>query len=126
MALALPAQRFGDAWEVVSSLDRRHDLLRLDELAQHAEVLERLLRHADGDVAPRERRQERPEHQAEPAPGRHVRPTSRERAPAGADRAVADEIEDDVVALSARREVLLGVVARLIGAERADQLGVAP
>ena len=52
------------------------------------------------------------------------RPVRREGSPRLRHRVVPDVVEDEVVALSALREVLLGVVDDVVGADRADQVDV--
>ena len=56
--------------------------------------------------------------------GRDVAPTGLERSLAFGERLLADGVEDDVVGLAVRREVLDGVVDDLVGAERSHDLDV--
>ena len=52
-------------------------------------------------------------------------PFGLQNAPQVGERAIADVVEDEVVALARSREILLRVVDHVVGAERAHQLDVA-
>jgi hypothetical protein len=56
-----------------------------------------------------------------PEVGEEERAVAREEPPAAAERALADGVEDDVVALAVVREVLSGVVDDAVGAERSHR-----
>ena len=109
-------------------------LSRLDELLEREQV-----RGLGGDDERAQGLAQESEHQVaaddataagepslvEPPAVRHERPGRGERAPQVGERMVRDVVEDEVVALPASREVVLGVVDDVIGTYGSDHLHVA-
>ncbi len=126
-----PAVRLGDLVERHDAVDDRHDRTRLDELADEREV-GRLLGEAvqsgeqDACAPPGlgRPRVPRPQQHRQRRHGREVDAVGRERRSALAERALADGVEDHVVAVAHLGEVLARVVDHLVGAERADEVDV--
>ncbi len=120
--------RLGHLVHRITPIDDRSELAHLDEPLQEQDIITPA--STDRGVHPfaaDEPRGDPPGQRVEveaPAVGSDVEPAGLERAPAPAERELADGVDDRVVPLAVPGEVLLRVVDDLVGAEGTDELDV--